>query len=105
MTKEEANGYQVTNGTVSETSPSWANGRREGLSVNGSSSSEWKGQRVETSWSLCCRGAALREVAPQGRRDRKQEASEGSTVQLGMTLERSLWENTPLREHSVVLCV
>lgn len=73
MTKEEANGYQVINGTVLETSPSWANGRREGLSVNGSSSSEWKGQRAETSWSLCCRAAALREVAPQGRRDRKPQ--------------------------------
>lgn len=56
MTKEEANGYQVTNGTVSETSPSWANGRREGLSVNGSSSSEWKGQRAETVHGPCVAG-------------------------------------------------
>ena len=35
----------------------------------------------------------------------RQEASEGSTVQLGMTLERSLWEHAPLREQSMVLCV
>lgn len=92
--EEEANG--IAGGKYFRNNYVGQTGGRKGWLCMVQSPQSGEGEvRTETIWTLCHGSSPQRRRSfPREERDRKQEASEGSTVQLGMALERNVWEQT-----------